>query len=60
MMDEVDEQALDVRAILVLIGHDHQPAVSQRPQLFEALVRLLEVQAHDLYYVVDFSVVQNL
>ena len=28
MVDKVDEQPLDVRPILILIGHDHQVTIS--------------------------------
>ena len=30
MVQEVHEQALDVRAVVVLVGHDHEVAVPQR------------------------------
>ena len=33
VVDKVDDESLDVRAILVLVSHDHQPAVAQRLQL---------------------------
>lgn len=33
VVDKVDDQSLDVRAVLVLVSHDHQPAVAQRLQL---------------------------
>ena len=28
-VDEVDDEALDVRAVVVLVGHDHEVAVAQ-------------------------------
>ena len=40
VVDEVDEKPLDVRAVLILIGHDHQLAVAQRLQAFVGLAVL--------------------
>ena len=33
VVDKVDDESLDVRTVLVLVSHDHQPAVAQRLQL---------------------------
>ena len=38
MMDEVDDQALDVGAILILVGHDHYLAI---PEAFDVVHRLV-------------------
>jgi hypothetical protein len=29
VMDEIDDKALDMAAVVVLIGHDHQVTISQ-------------------------------
>ena len=34
MLDEVDEQTFDVTSVMVLIGHDHNPAIPQRLKIF--------------------------
>lgn len=60
MVHEVDEKALDVRAVLILICHDHQFAVSQVLQGVWVVVLLLELQTHDFDDVVDFSIVHDL
>ena len=31
-VEEVDHEPLDVRAVVVLVGHDHQVAVAQRAE----------------------------
>ena len=41
MMDEVDDQALDVGAVLVLVGHDHHLAIPQAFDVVHGLVLLL-------------------
>ncbi len=40
VMEEVDEQTLDVRAIVILIGHDHDLAVAERLHLLVLLAVL--------------------
>ena len=60
VMDEVDQQSLDMGPVLVLICHDHQPAIAQCGQLLHTVILLLEVQAHDLDNVVDLSIVHDL
>ena len=37
-VNEVDEQTFDVRAVLVLIGHDHHLAIAKRAQRVGRLV----------------------
>ena len=41
MMDEVDDQALDVGAVLILAGHDHHLAIPQAFDVVHGLVLLL-------------------
>lgn len=60
VMYEVNQQAFDVRTILILICHDHNLAISQRFQRLWALVFLFVAQAHDLDNVVDLSIVHDL
>ena len=40
MMDEVNDKSFDVTSIMILIGHDHQRPVSQRPGVCIDLVHL--------------------
>jgi len=56
-MDKVDQQALDVRAIVVLIGHDHEMTVSE---LLGVVVRNAVLQAEDLLDGVDLLVLAQL
>lgn len=60
LVDEVDEQALDVRAVVVLVGHDHELAVAEGlvHRLFVVLLAVLE--AEDLLDVRDLLVVGDL
>ena len=60
MADEVDDQALDVRAVLVLISHDHQVTVAQRAKLRPILVLLAVVEPQDLHQVLDLLVTHDL
>ena len=60
VVEEVDEQALDVRAVLVLVGHDHHVSVAQRLQRVGAHVLLLVAQPDDLDQVVDLGVLHDL
>ena len=51
---------LDVRAVLVLIGHDHDLAVAQALQVVHGLVLLLVGETHNLYQIVDLLVLHDL
>ena len=55
-MDEVDEESLDVRAILILICHDHDVAISQALQVFFRHVLLVVLKAYYLDKVVDLCI----
>mmetsp|Transcript_46340 Transcript_46340/g.81512 ORF Transcript_46340/g.81512 Transcript_46340/m.81512 type:complete len:320 (-) Transcript_46340:1932-2891(-) len=57
MLNEVDDQPLDVRAIMVLVRHDHDGAVSQPSH-----IRVLRacVQGHDSHHLVNFFVLEHL
>ena len=48
MVDEVDDQALDVGTILILVGHDHHLAIPQAFDVVHGLVLLLVLQPHNL------------
>ena len=56
MMDEVDDEAFDVRSVLILISHDHDPAVAQRLERVGVRVLLIVTQSHDFDNVVDLRV----
>jgi len=48
-MDEVNQEALDVRSIVVLICHDHDRAVPKGLQVLTGDVLLAHLQSHDLH-----------
>mmetsp|Transcript_7476 Transcript_7476/g.15550 ORF Transcript_7476/g.15550 Transcript_7476/m.15550 type:complete len:313 (-) Transcript_7476:1310-2248(-) len=54
--DEIDHQPLDVASVGVLVGHDHDPTVPQRPNLLFGRILLGKVQAHDGAQILDLSV----
>ncbi len=43
MIEEVDDETLDVRTIVILIGHDHDTSVSQAVDI-EVLLAVLETE----------------
>ena len=49
MVNEVDDETLDVRAVLVLISHDHQFPVTETLQVIHALVLLLILQSNNFH-----------
>ena len=46
MVDEVDDQSLDVGAVLVLVRHDHQLPVAEGAELGRVHVLLVVLQPH--------------
>ena len=58
VVEEIDDEAFDVRAIGVLIGHDHDVPVAQALRPVLILVALL--QAQDSFEVLDLLVLHNL
>ena len=60
MVDEVDDQSLDVRAVLVLVCHDHQLAVAKGAQFSRVSVLLVVLQSQDLHHVGDFCIAHDL
>ena len=60
MVEEVDDESLHVRAVLVLVGHDQQLPVAQAAQLRTVGVLLGVVEAQDLDNVGDLFVVHQL
>ena len=52
-LQEVDEQSLDVRAVMILISHDHEMSVTQS---LGVCVVLLVLQTHEFLDVLDFGV----
>ena len=59
-MDEVDDEALDVRAVVILIGHDHDLAVSEILDIVRVFVLFRVVQPDDFAQVGNFGVVHDL
>ena len=60
VVEEVNDQTLDVRAVLVLVGHDEQLAVAQAAQVSTIRVLLVVVQPQDLHDVGNLFVVHQL
>lgn len=56
-LNEVDEETLDVRAVVILIGHDHDRTV---PQTLYVLVGCAQSHAHYFDNVLDFYVFRDL
>lgn len=59
VMNEVDDETLDVTAVVILIGHDHDVSVTQRLDVL-LCVRGVEFQSHDLDEVHDLLVLHDL
>mmetsp|Transcript_113556 Transcript_113556/g.242368 ORF Transcript_113556/g.242368 Transcript_113556/m.242368 type:complete len:261 (-) Transcript_113556:1491-2273(-) len=57
-VDEVDEQTLDVRAVMVLVRHDHDRAVTEALEL--GVVLAVEIKAHDLDDILNLRVGHHL
>ena len=60
MADEVDDQSLDVGAVLVLVRHDHQLPVAEGAELGRVHVLLAVLQHQDLHHVGDLCVGDDL
>ena len=60
MVKKVNHQSFDVRAILILVSHDEQPAVPKAAQLRSLGVFLTVMEAQDLDDVGDLLVVHQL
>jgi hypothetical protein len=58
-MQKVDDQTLDVRAVVVLVGHDHQVAVPKRLARRRVRVVLALLQPDDLLELGDLLVVHD-
>lgn len=56
-VEEVHDEPLDVAAVVVLVGHDHERAVAQR---LDVVVLLAVLQAEDLLDVLDLDVLGDL
>ncbi len=59
-VQKVDDEALDVGPVLVLIGHDHHLPVAQRLHVLLRVVLALVLEPEDLDHVVDLGVLENL
>lgn len=59
MLEKVDYQSLDMRAIVVLIRHDHYAAVAKCQEVIWARVVSLKLQADDLHQILYFLVLQK-
>lgn len=60
VVDEVDDEALDVGAILVLVGHYHEVAVAECFEGSLVGVLLAKLQPQDLYKVHDLLICHQL
>ncbi len=47
MMHEIDEQSLDMRSIMILIGHEHHVGVAQSVQRFRGGVGFAEFETEE-------------
>mmetsp|Transcript_48734 Transcript_48734/g.87597 ORF Transcript_48734/g.87597 Transcript_48734/m.87597 type:complete len:231 (-) Transcript_48734:1005-1697(-) len=56
-MNQVDEQTLDVRAVMILVRHQHNGAI---PELRRAIVLGLHVEAHDCQKIGNLRVTNDL
>lgn len=56
-MDEVDNESLNMGAIVVLISHDHERPISKR---LSVMISLTHLESKDLDYVLDLSIVLEL
>ena len=57
MVNEVDDESLDVRAIVILISHYHDRTVAQ---IAYVCVHFTDVQSHYLYQILQLLILQNL
>mmetsp|Transcript_120996 Transcript_120996/g.347655 ORF Transcript_120996/g.347655 Transcript_120996/m.347655 type:complete len:266 (+) Transcript_120996:2003-2800(+) len=57
MMHQINQQTLDVRAVVVLIRHDHDGAVAQSTG---GVVLALDVQAHDFEQILNLRIARHL
>ena len=60
VVDEVNEETLNMRPVLVLICHDHELAVTETLQVVHGLVFLLVLETHDLDNIVNFGILHDL
>ena len=58
-VDEVNQEALDVRPIVVLICHYHNRAVPKGLQVLTGDVLLAHLQSHDLHQILNLVIVAN-
>ena len=58
-MNEVDDKALDMAAIMILISHNHQVWI---PQRLDILFRVgsIELETHDLHQIYYLFILHNL
>mmetsp|Transcript_76974 Transcript_76974/g.135672 ORF Transcript_76974/g.135672 Transcript_76974/m.135672 type:complete len:209 (-) Transcript_76974:846-1472(-) len=57
VLHQIDQKTFDVRAVMILICHQHDGAI---PQPTSGVVLSLDVKAHDFQQVLDLSVAGNL
>lgn len=56
VVNEVDQESLDVRSIVVLVSHDHDRPI---PQVFHICVLLAHVESHDLDQMLQLLIGKN-
>ena len=57
---EVDQKPLDVRAILILVCHDHDMTISQAFKVFFRCILFVVLETYDLDKIVDLCIFKNL
>ena len=60
VVNEVDEQAFDMGAVLILICHDHDFTVAQLFHTLWVIIFLFVLQSENFDDVVDFSILHDL
>ena len=59
MLEEVYDQAFNMRAVVVLIRHNHYATIAKCLEVFWTRVVSLELQTDDLHQVLYFLVLQK-
>ena len=56
VVKKVDEEAFDMRTIVILISHNHDRPVAE---ILDVCIGLSHKEAHDFYHVLQFLVCEN-
>ena len=60
VVDEVDDKALDVGAILILVGHHHQLPIAKGLQLTRVGIFLIVLESKYLHHIANFLIPHDL